>query len=225
MNEVREVLEFAKARKKPIMIGESTPFGGMNVTKSSIARKYIKDGMNSDDIWNLWYQKTIDLIDEYDISMWSYINCDWGSQPMWRNIGFGDTRLSSSDVVMNHWWDQVLSNNSRFLLRIESCDDQSSSGSNQDNRVEKFIPLQKGHVKLAGSGTATDFQNDWGMNTLTLSNRSPFFVCTSVVVLFVLLGARTFFRLRVRNRVKSSTSTSFDLPNSNGCSEYGSIDN
>ena len=141
--EVEEVLDFAKSRKKPIMIAESTPFGGMDVLESSnISKGYLEhsnnssssSGSSSNDIWNIWFQKTIDIINKYDISMWSYINCDWDSQPMWKGIGFGDTRLSSSEDVMNHWWDQLLNNDnnndhdndnstSRFLFRIENCDD------------------------------------------------------------------------------------------------------
>lgn len=111
--DVKEVLDFAKSIEKPIMIAESTPFGGIDF-----------HGNSTSDIWNLWFQKVINIIDEYDIGMWSYINCDWDSQPMWNGIGFGDTRLSSSNNVMDHWWNQILNNdnnNSRFLFRIENC--------------------------------------------------------------------------------------------------------
>jgi hypothetical protein len=224
INEVREVLEFAKAREKPIMIAESTPFGGMNVTKSSVARKYIEDDRNNNDIWNLWFQKTIDLIDEYDISMWSYINCDWGSQPMWKDIGFGDTRLSSSDVVMSHWWDQVLTNNSRFLLRIENCDDRSSRGS-QGKDVGRMVPRQQVPTKNSALTMIMDSKNDEReMNAFTLSNRLSFFIFTGGLVLLVSLSIRILHRVKVRNGVVSSTSQSFDLTNSNGRCEYGSFE-
>mmetsp|Transcript_4240 Transcript_4240/g.10067 ORF Transcript_4240/g.10067 Transcript_4240/m.10067 type:complete len:509 (-) Transcript_4240:86-1612(-) len=212
MHQVREVLEFAKAREKPIMIAESTPFGGMNITQSSTAKKYIADDTETDDIWSLWFQKTIDLIDEYDISMWSYINCDWGSQPMWRDVGFGDTRLSSSDIVMNHWWDKVLSNNTRFLLRIESSDDQLPTISGLDNHGEKLLSVK--HAALI-----TVVQKEGGMNASTL----PHFVYTCGVIFMAFISARILFRLRVRNGLRPSTSPSFDLPKSDGCGEYGSF--
>ncbi|KAL3912728.1 MAG: hypothetical protein SGARI_001008 [Bacillariaceae sp.] len=118
MAHVTEVLEYAKHHHKPVMIAESTPFGGMHVASTDVARAFVdnatKSAQNGDILWDLWFQKTIDLVEEYDIAMWSYINCDWDSQPMWHNIGFGDTRLSSSRLVMKKWWDKVLRGDSRF---------------------------------------------------------------------------------------------------------------
>jgi hypothetical protein len=59
---VRAVLEFAHRRRKPTMIAESTPFGGI---PSRI------------DPWEAWFRPVLDLIQEHKIGMWSYINCDW----------------------------------------------------------------------------------------------------------------------------------------------------
>lgn len=78
------------------MIAESTPFGG--ITNS----------------WNDWFGPVLDLIDRYDIDMWSYINCDWESQPMWHSIGFGETRLSTSAEIMAKW-NTLVVNGNRFL--------------------------------------------------------------------------------------------------------------
>ena len=39
--------------------------------------------------------------------MWSYINCNWEAQPMWKGVGFGDTRLSIDSSVMDKWYDEV----------------------------------------------------------------------------------------------------------------------
>ena len=58
---------------------------------------------NETDPWERWYAKVLDLILKYDIDMWSYINCDWDSQSMWRGVGFGDSRLSSNEAVMEKW--------------------------------------------------------------------------------------------------------------------------
>jgi hypothetical protein len=117
MEQVTDVLEFATARDKPIMIAESTPFFGMDLAEEdpSILQQY--NLTEHVDIWDLWFQPTLDLIEQYDIGMWSYINCDWNSQPMWRGIGFGDTRLASSPRVMEQWLDQVL-DNERFSNHI-----------------------------------------------------------------------------------------------------------
>ena len=112
---VKDVLEFAKLHDKPIMIAESAPFGGMYLEDAKgIELRYDHVG-----IWNLWFQPVLQLIQEYDIAMWSYINCDWNSQPFWKGVGFGDTRLSSSKDVMDQWAKQVLSEDSRFTNHLE----------------------------------------------------------------------------------------------------------
>ena len=98
LNEMKEVLDFAVTHGKPIMIAESSPFGGIT------------------NQWSHWFQPTMDLIDDYDISMWSYINCDWESQPMWHNVGFGESRLSTSPAIMEHWNEAILQPSNRTFL-------------------------------------------------------------------------------------------------------------
>ena len=61
------------------MIAESTPFGGID----KVAKKH---NIPSNEVWRVWFQKVLDLIDEFDIGMWSYINCNWEAQPMWHNV-------------------------------------------------------------------------------------------------------------------------------------------
>lgn len=120
--QILEVLEFAKTHQKPTMIAESTPFGGIH--GEDFGRLF---GNRTTDVatngWDLWFAPTLKLIEEYDIQMWSYINCDWDVQPMWANIGFGDTRLSSSKAVMKSWKKAVLEN-PRFVTSLQ-CDHSS----------------------------------------------------------------------------------------------------
>jgi hypothetical protein len=121
MSQVREVLDFAKQRHKAIMIAESTPFFGMYLQEQDpkILETYHLESKENVDIWKLWFQPVLDLIEEYDIGMWSYISTDWNAQPMWNGTGFGDTRISSSPSVMKHWAQDVLSS-SRFHTSL-SC--------------------------------------------------------------------------------------------------------
>ena len=115
MADVEEVLHFAKSRgNKPTMIAESTPFGGIDmVTDESLA--YEKSNP-----WERWYGPTLELIDKFDIKMWSYIDCDWESQPMWHGVGFGESRVSSNPRVMEKWRDLVVNgghgNRRKFLM-------------------------------------------------------------------------------------------------------------
>ena len=58
--------------------------------------------------------------------MWSYINCDWDSQPMWHNVGFGDTRVASNSIVLENWLRLVTTRkygNRKFLMAgsLETC--------------------------------------------------------------------------------------------------------
>ena len=118
MDDVTAVLQFAQQHSKPIMIAESTPFFGMYLEEQypAILDKY---GLTSNvDIWSLWFEPTLELIQTYDIGMWSYINADWNSQAMWRGTGFGDTRLSRSANVMEYWWNDVL-DNPRFTTELK----------------------------------------------------------------------------------------------------------
>lgn len=93
---LEEVFDFASQHNhKPIMIAESTPFGGI---------------IRLADPWKDWFEPIMQLIDTHDIAMWSYINCDWDAQPMWHGVGFGETRLSTNTTILKLWQRQVLSN-------------------------------------------------------------------------------------------------------------------
>ena len=103
------------------MIAESTPFGGIHLDSTPNVTEIIKRG----NPWDRWFDKVITLIEKHDISMWSYINCDWTSQPMWRDTGFGDTRLSTSEIVMQHWQEKIVESHGsqKFLMNgsLEPC--------------------------------------------------------------------------------------------------------
>lgn len=126
--DVEEVLHFAKRHgNKPTMIAESTPFGGIDmVTNETLAY-----GLS--DPWERWYGPTLELIDKYDIKMWSYIDCDWESQPMWRGVGFGESRVSSNARVMEKWRGLVVNgghrNRRKFLMAgsLKHCGQGSGS--------------------------------------------------------------------------------------------------
>lgn len=104
---------------------------------------------NETDPWDRWFGRVLDLIETYDIDMWSYINCNWNVQPMWHNIGFGDTRLSSNDEVMKKWQKYIIESRGKqkFLLgnslecqfEIDNDDEtQISSRSHRDYTIKSF---------------------------------------------------------------------------------------
>ena len=169
---VQEVLEYARDyRHKPIMIAESTPFGGIFLqdVDPAILAKYGLSSSNSSiqhlnttnsattsvsetpvdvDIWSLWFQPVLAVIAAFDIGMWSSIDCDWNNQPMWNKVGFGDTRLASSSYVMKQWHEYVLSN-PRFLRTLQCEQDKNKMSTNdqtpQDRRGHQHHAVVKEH--------------------------------------------------------------------------------
>jgi hypothetical protein len=108
VKDLTNVLKFAARHKKPTMIAESTPFGGIN--HNSIT--------NDAPMWEAWFEPTLHLIERHNISMWSYINCNWDVQPFWKTAGFGDTRISTNSYVMGQWLVKVVSD-PRFILATD----------------------------------------------------------------------------------------------------------
>jgi hypothetical protein len=105
------VLDFATVHDKPVLIAESTPFGMGLANSSSSSRHPLTDP------WADWYQPVLDLIAAHAprIAMWSYIDCHWEAQPMWKNVGFGDTRVAANATVMRLWRQHVVENRHVFL--------------------------------------------------------------------------------------------------------------
>lgn len=116
ISDIEEVLVFAKKYNKPTMIAESTAYGGIVMNSSKVAE------YNQTNPWERWFERVLDIIETHDISMWSYINCNWKAQPMWHTSSFGDTRLSIDQSVMKLWHERIIQNNNtevgtfRFLL-------------------------------------------------------------------------------------------------------------
>lgn len=134
ISDVENVLDFAKKHDKPTIIAESTPFGGIELKQASNETKlYLANNEYNHDEWNRWYGKVIDIINKYDVSMWCYINCDWENQPMWHNVGFGQTLLSSNERVMKKWYEKITNNGvaGREFLFAGSLDDCGTTKSDQ----------------------------------------------------------------------------------------------
>ena len=130
------------------MIAESTPFGGIDMKVNA------SDPLLADP-WRRWFEPVLNLIELYDIAMWSYINCDWDSQPMWHNVGFGETRVSSDPSVMKKWLDFVTNRRygERKFLMAGSLDDCGGTitSSSTDISVTSFVPTTH------SLNTGTDF--------------------------------------------------------------------
>lgn len=142
MRTVQNVCSFAQQHHKPIMIAESTPFGGIDQLR---------------DPWQDWFLPILHLIDTYNIQMWSYIYCNWNSIPMWNNTGFGDSRIDQNRTVLKLWYQHVL-DNPRFHSRDDSNDINRIDHGRSNFMIKKEPPGSiswKNYDALQGSLSST----------------------------------------------------------------------
>lgn len=143
---------------KPTMIAESTPFGGIELKQANKkVQKILADqDLNNDlgDVWDRWYAKVLDIINKYDISMWCYIDADWESQPMWHNVGFGDTRVATNEVIMAKWQEQIINNglmDRKFLMSgsIETCGVNITDSSKKEENLLSDFELDRLRMRIS----------------------------------------------------------------------------
>jgi len=182
---VEELLDFAKRHDKPVMIAESTPFGGMHWDGKSFGSEQrlevpsLSDSVPNN-IWDLWFVPILDLIERHDIRMWSYINCDWDSQPMWNGIGFGDSRLSTMDYVMTKWRENVLAN-PRFVVAPLSCDIQAAAESREiPGAASMLVSLSSNFWRFSAVRVSEWRIDRQGVLSLTM------FLCVPAIAILVL---------------------------------------
>ncbi len=113
------LLNFAKQRKKPVMIAESAPQG---YDLQAGTRRNFKNGgfgpggvgqnrqsKTGQQIWKEWFAPYFKYIRDNAnvIRAVAYINADWDSQRTWAapyNSGYwGDTRVEKNAVIRNRW--------------------------------------------------------------------------------------------------------------------------
>lgn len=97
--DIKRLCDFAKEKKLPIAIVESTPFGS-------------KGGI-PDSKWDSWFKKVFKLIEDNDIQMFCYINTNWDEQWMWKGQGWGDCRIQNNPTIKKKWLDET--NKNRYL--------------------------------------------------------------------------------------------------------------
>ena len=112
------VASFSKNHKKPLMIAESSPWGG-------VAKKITFHGGS---IWDNWYEPVLEFIEAHNVQLWSYISSDWDSFKMWKDVGFGDSRLTTNEEVERFWDVKVVNNNNKFKRRFLQEDSLRNCG-------------------------------------------------------------------------------------------------
>lgn len=108
-----ELLSFARAHHKPVLIAESAPQG-----YELDALTYSEDGKQiakrtSEQIWDQWFAPYFAYIHANSdvIRAVAYIDCDWNSQPLWGPSGnqgyWGDTRVEADAMLRERWLAEI----------------------------------------------------------------------------------------------------------------------
>lgn len=105
------MLDFARSKKKPVFIAESTPTTQDGNWKYDEC--FLTDSEDAERLWDEWFSVLIALIKDNEdvIKAWHYINVDWYAQSMWEtNITFQkvDSRIQASEYVTRLWEENVI---------------------------------------------------------------------------------------------------------------------
>lgn len=107
MKYIESFSQFCKDKNIPLMIAESTPFGGIITKSQEKEDPSIKNRAGySGNSWEVWFTPVLNYIHDYDVRIWSYINCDWDMFPMWQKnhdlgIFWGDSRVEGKPFSIN----------------------------------------------------------------------------------------------------------------------------
>ncbi len=108
---IREAVDFARERGKPVMIAEATPqrYAIEDLTFSLYGRTF--EARSPEQIWLEWYAPFFTYIFQNRdvIRAVAYINADWNAQPMWGppylNSYWGDSRVEVNAFIAARWRD------------------------------------------------------------------------------------------------------------------------
>lgn len=90
-------LRFAREKHKPVFIAESTPRG------------HFLDKEGGEQLWKEWYEPFFCHMEQNSdvIRAFSYINCDWDAQPMWKGQNWGNSRIETNAYIKKKWQKQM----------------------------------------------------------------------------------------------------------------------
>ncbi len=91
--ETNDVLDFAKAKKKPVMVAETNPVMGIS-----------KKGMK---VWNDWFVNFFSFCYEKNIKAISFINQDWSQLQIEGIEEWKDARLWNNKKVLERWFEET----------------------------------------------------------------------------------------------------------------------
>ncbi len=116
-----ELVNFARAKKKPVMIAESAPQGYdlKQMTKANISPLWDGEAgrgafqKTEQEIWNEWFAPFFDYIHANSdvIRAVAYINANWEQQALWsspyRQGYWGDSRIEVNEQIRQRWLAEI----------------------------------------------------------------------------------------------------------------------
>ena len=90
-------LAFARKKRLPVLIAETTPRG------------FYLDLPGSENVWTDWFEHFFRHVEKNDdvIKGISYINANWNEQLMWQNRGWGNTQLQDNPKLRAFWLKKI----------------------------------------------------------------------------------------------------------------------
>ncbi len=90
----KQVLEFARAKGKPVVIAEASAIRYTRRQKALTGQAY----------WDYWYKPLFAFVEANpEIKAVSIIHVNWDSQAQHRKLDWGDCRLDSDPIVLEEW--------------------------------------------------------------------------------------------------------------------------
>ena len=162
MEYAQTMAKFCKQKEIPLMIAESTPFGGIVTAEQAKKDPRAENGAGYiGSTWVGWFTTVLHFIDRFDVRLWTYINCDWDSQPMWRKNRahgqhWGDTRVQTHSDVATQWRNEVLKNKKfSWATNVMPKDyGEKPAGDGEGNSTTG--ELRRRHPQLESSSSATE---------------------------------------------------------------------
>ncbi len=91
------LLEVCRERKRPMIICEA----------SAIKDKG-HENLSGEAYWDYWYRPFFGFIEENrEVKAFSIINCNWDAEESFKNIGWGDARMTTDEVVVRRWREKM----------------------------------------------------------------------------------------------------------------------
>lgn len=141
---VERFMAGARSRRKPVLIGESTP-RKVGTLKGSAS-------------WNAWFDRYFAFIARHPgVKAFSYINWDWSRYPQWSD--WGDARLEENKVVAGRFADEIA--RAPFILGLGERELRRSFGESYD-AAQSVPPSPPGGLtaSLGAGGVALSWNAD-----------------------------------------------------------------